>query len=53
MKHLLVDVYPVCSNKSSRIKIGPAPGVIDFPYMFKVKKFSCKKLKQLALRYLA
>jgi hypothetical protein len=36
-EHLLVDVLQVCSIKSPRIKIGPAPGVIDFPYMYMVK----------------
>jgi hypothetical protein len=25
MKHLLVDVYQDCPNKSLRVKIGPAP----------------------------
>jgi hypothetical protein len=37
MKHLLVDVYQVCSNKSPRVKIGQSPGAIDFPYMYIVK----------------
>jgi hypothetical protein len=32
-----VVVYQVCSNKSPRVKTGPAPGVIDFTYMFIVK----------------
>jgi hypothetical protein len=26
MKHLLVGVYQVCSNKSPGVKIGPSPG---------------------------
>jgi hypothetical protein len=26
MKHLQMGVYQVCSNKSSWVKIGPAPG---------------------------
>jgi hypothetical protein len=33
MKHVLVSVYKVCSNKYPGVKIGPALGVIDFPYM--------------------
>jgi hypothetical protein len=33
MKHVLMGVYQDCSNKSPGVKIGPAPGVIDFPYM--------------------
>jgi hypothetical protein len=51
MKHLLMGVYQVCSNKRAGVKIGtaiggslffpictwvkigPAPGVIDLPYM--------------------
>jgi SPX domain protein involved in polyphosphate accumulation len=33
MKHLPVSVFKVCSNKSPRVKIGPATGDIDFPYM--------------------
>jgi hypothetical protein len=28
-----MGVYQVCSNKNPGVKIGPAPGVIDFPYM--------------------
>jgi hypothetical protein len=28
-----MDVYQVCSNKSPGVKIGPAPGDVDFPYM--------------------
>jgi hypothetical protein len=28
-----MGVYQVCSNKSPGVKIGPAPGVIDFPNM--------------------
>jgi hypothetical protein len=34
MKHLLMGVYQVCSNESPGLKIGPALGVIDFPYMY-------------------
>jgi hypothetical protein len=33
MKHVQMDVYQVCSNKSPGVKIGPAPGDIDFPDM--------------------
>jgi hypothetical protein len=33
MKHVLMGVYQVYSNKCPGVKIGPAPGVIDFPYM--------------------
>jgi hypothetical protein len=29
--------YQVCSNKCPGVKIGPAPGVIDFPYLYIVK----------------
>jgi hypothetical protein len=36
-KHVLVAVYQVCLTESPRVKIGPAPGVIDFPYMYIVK----------------
>jgi hypothetical protein len=55
MKHLVVSVYKDYSNKSRRVKIGPAPGVIDFPYMYIVntEKKYCKNLKELELRYLA
>jgi hypothetical protein len=31
MKHVLMDLYQVCSNKSPWVIIGPAPGGIDFP----------------------
>jgi hypothetical protein len=50
-----MGVYQVCSNKSPGVKIGPAPGVIDFPYMHIVKtlKSSLKEPKELELRYLA
>jgi hypothetical protein len=34
MKHLLMGVYQVWSNKSLGVNIGPAPGVIDFPYNY-------------------
>jgi hypothetical protein len=37
MKHLLMGVYQVCSNNGPWVKIGPAPGVIDIPYMYIVK----------------
>jgi hypothetical protein len=37
MKHLLVSVYQVCSNKSPWVKTSPTLGVIDFPYMYIVK----------------
>jgi hypothetical protein len=58
MKNLLVDVYQVCSNKSPRVKIGPVPGVIDFPYMYyilvvKTFKKTCENPKDVELRYLA
>jgi hypothetical protein len=46
MKHLLVSVYQVLSNKSPGVKIGTAPGVFDFPCMHIVKankKSSFKK----------
>jgi hypothetical protein len=42
MKHLLVGVYQVCSNKNPGVKIGPARGgggVIDFLYLYIVKNF--------------
>jgi hypothetical protein len=48
MQIFLVDVYQVCSNKSTRVKIGPVPGVIDFPYMFIVK--TLKKKNQNVLK---
>jgi hypothetical protein len=52
MKHLLVSVYQVCSNKSPGVKIGPAPGVIVFNYMciVKLKKSSFKKPNELELK---
>jgi hypothetical protein len=59
MKHLLVGVYEICSNKIPGVKIGPPQGVIVFPYtcmyMYIVKflKSSFKNLKELELRYLA
>jgi hypothetical protein len=34
MKHVLVDGYQVCSNKSPRVQIDTALGVIDFRYLF-------------------
>jgi hypothetical protein len=37
MKHLLMSVYQICSNKSPGVKIGPAPWGHCFPYMHKVK----------------
>jgi hypothetical protein len=37
MKHLLEDDNQVYSNKGPRVKIGPAPGVIDIPYMYILK----------------
>jgi hypothetical protein len=37
MKHHLVSVYQVCSNKCPGVKIGPAPGVIDFSLLYIVK----------------
>jgi hypothetical protein len=45
MKHVLMDVYQVCPNKSPGVKIGPARADIDFPYMCiaKTKKSSLKK----------
>jgi hypothetical protein len=33
IKHFLMDVYQVCSNKRPVVKIGPAQGDIDHPYM--------------------
>jgi hypothetical protein len=48
VKHLLVSVYQVCSNKSPGVKIGPTQGVIDFPYMF-IGKTS--KILELELIY--
>jgi hypothetical protein len=45
MKHHLVRVYQVCSNNSPGVKIGPALGVIDFPYLYTVKT-----LKNLLLK---
>jgi hypothetical protein len=40
MKHLLLDVYQVALNKSTRVKIGSTSWAIDFPYtrMYIVKK---------------
>jgi hypothetical protein len=35
--NFLVNVYKVCLNKSLGVKIGPALGVIDFPYIFIAK----------------
>jgi hypothetical protein len=52
MKHLLVSVYKVCSNKTPGVKIGPALGVIDFLYMClakTLKKSSFKKPNELEL----
>jgi hypothetical protein len=46
MKHLLMGVYQVCSNKGPWVKIGPALGVIDFPY----KYVYSKNLKSLLLK---
>ena len=37
MKHCVVDLYQDCSNNGPRVKIGPAPGVIDFYYIHIVK----------------
>jgi hypothetical protein len=37
MKHLLVSVYQVCSNKRPGVKIGPPRGVIAFSFMYIVK----------------
>jgi hypothetical protein len=47
MKHVVMGVYQICSNKSPGVKIGPAPGVIDFIYVNskKFKKSSLKKPK--------
>jgi hypothetical protein len=39
MKHLLMGVYQVCSKNGPWVNIGPAPGVINFPYMCIVKIF--------------
>jgi hypothetical protein len=36
-EHCLVSVYQVSSNKCPGVKIGPAPGVIVFPFMYIVK----------------
>jgi hypothetical protein len=49
MKHLLVDVYEHFSNKSPRIKIGPAPEVIEFflfVYSENLENFLVKKNKR-------
>jgi hypothetical protein len=51
-----VDVYQVFTNKIPGVKIGPAPGVIDFPYMYVVKNLNnlfCENQKALELLYLA
>jgi hypothetical protein len=55
MKHLVMGVYQVCSNKGPWVRIGPAPGVIDIPYMciVKLKKSSYKNPKELEHRYLS
>jgi hypothetical protein len=45
MKHHLVGVYQVCSNQCPGVKIGPARGVIDLPYLYIVKT-----LKNLLLK---
>jgi hypothetical protein len=47
MKHLVLSVYKVCSNKSPGVKIFPAQGVIDFPnmYILKLKKNLFKNSK--------
>jgi hypothetical protein len=59
MKHVLMDVYQVCSNKSPGFKIGPAPGVIDFPYMCIAKthkiffgKKQIARVKILSMKYI-
>jgi hypothetical protein len=44
MKYLLVRLYKGCFNKSPGVKIGPAPGVIDFIYVYS------KNLKNLLLK---
>jgi hypothetical protein len=41
-----MDVYQVYSNKSPGLKIGPALGVIDFPYLCIVKKNKKSSLKK-------
>jgi hypothetical protein len=39
MKHVLMGVYQICSNKSPGVKIGPAPGDIDlYVYIKNLKK---------------
>jgi hypothetical protein len=41
-----MDVYQVCSNKSFKVKIGPAPGVIDFHVYSKKLKKNLVKIKK-------
>jgi hypothetical protein len=48
MKHLLVGIYQVCSNKSTGDKNGPPQGVIDFPYMYKAKSKKSFLKKKIA-----
>jgi hypothetical protein len=59
MKHLLVDVYQVDSNKRPRVKIAPLQETSDFPYIYmyfvksKNRKSSCENSKEVELWYLA
>jgi hypothetical protein len=46
MKHLIVGVCQVCSNKSHGVKIGPVPEVIYFPYMYRLKNLKSFFLKK-------
>jgi hypothetical protein len=44
----LVAVHQVCSYKWPLVEIGPASGVIDFPYMYtvKTKKYLLVKIQK-------
>jgi hypothetical protein len=43
MKHFLGDLYYVCSNYSPGIQIGPALGIMGFPYIVNASKISFLK----------
>jgi hypothetical protein len=47
-----MGIYQVYSNKGPGLKIGPTPGIIDFPCMCKVKpsKIIFKKPKELEFK---
>jgi hypothetical protein len=52
MKHCEVNLYQNFTNNSPRVKIGSAPGVIDFHYGYIVKKmFLSEGTKHKALMF--